>query len=544
VSIQLKTLSLAWFSIMLSLISSTTGQGRQSGEQYTGDRSLNANREMRVLIDTNVLIHREDDKTVPRDLQRLLETLNRLRISVLVHPASLQDLRRDTKLVRSNVLQSKFRSYEQLSRPPDYRTNRAFVDLVGMPTKSNDDVDNALLYAVFQNAVDFLITEDRGILRKAAKLSTRDRVIPIDEALVLFSGILPRKAKTSVPLIQHVPVNNLDINDSFFDDLKEDYPEFLAWFTRVAKAGRECLVFWRDDGSIGALLIYKIEEADELVDCTPELPRMRRVKLSTFKVTETGNKVGELFIKMAVEFARENDIGRIYLTHIVKSLDDKLVRLLLEYGFIKVGNSSRQDENVFEKAIRDPIRWDDTTILSPRMLWPMFRDEKRISKFMVPIWPEYHDRLFIEFEGRLPTLFDSLGFVLEGNTIGKAYLCHSRIKKISTGDLLLFYRSKDLHAITTLGVVEEAHANMRDAATVQELVDRRTVYSRAEIEETAKRDTLVLLFTWNCYLDRVVSLDQLRKFGISDRQSVSEISHEQYIKIISAGGISGHLVIH
>lgn len=74
---------------------------------------------MRVLIDTNVIIHREDAKTVPQELQQLEKTLHQLKASVLVHPSSLHDLRRDSDVARAKIILSKFDTYERLVDPPD-----------------------------------------------------------------------------------------------------------------------------------------------------------------------------------------------------------------------------------------------------------------------------------------------------------------------------------------------------------------------------------------------------------------------------------------
>ena len=47
------------------------------------------------------------------------------------------------------------------------------------------------------------------------------------------------------------------------------------------------------------------------------------------------------------------------------------------------------------------------------------------------------------------------GFLVEGNAIKKAYLCNAKTKQMAEGDIVLFYRSVDVSAITSLGVVEE-----------------------------------------------------------------------------------------
>jgi len=62
-----------------------------------------------------------------------------------------------------------------------------------------------------------LVTEDKGIIKKASWLGLSDRVLGILDARVLFGEMLPHEIVDATPLIIHCPVHNLDINDPFFD---------------------------------------------------------------------------------------------------------------------------------------------------------------------------------------------------------------------------------------------------------------------------------------------------------------------------------------
>jgi len=69
-------------------------------------------------------------------------------------------------------------------------------------------------------------------------------------------------------------------------------------------------------------------------------------------------------------------------------------------------------------------------------------------KFLVPIRPDYHERMFLGFKQQL-TLPEMLGELeIPGNAIDKAYLSNFIIRKIQQGDLILFYRSQDIQKIT------------------------------------------------------------------------------------------------
>ena len=107
--------------------------------------------------------------------------------------------------------------------------------------------------------------------------------------------------------------------------------------------------------------------------------------------------------------------------------------------------------------------------------------------FMVPIRPEYHNRLFT-MSARQTFLSEYFGdIIVEGNTIKKAYLCGSKIKKIRPGDILVFYQSRSVKAATAVGVVEKVHTRLIDPDKILQYVIRRTVYSYEETKEMSKK---------------------------------------------------------
>ena len=63
---------------------------------------------MRVLIDSNIIIYREDNYVILDNLQKLLKILNSIKdLVVLVHPMSLVDIKNDANEVRKNIISSK-----------------------------------------------------------------------------------------------------------------------------------------------------------------------------------------------------------------------------------------------------------------------------------------------------------------------------------------------------------------------------------------------------------------------------------------------------
>lgn len=499
---------------------------------------------MRVLIDTNIFIYREDDHVLPSNLQKLLKILNELNVEMLVHPKSIEEIKRDLNADRREIALSKIQTYSLLEQPPTPDSDMNFLNIVEPPSKLNDYVDNTLLYAVYKDAVVFLITEDRGVHKKAIRLNIKDRVLSLEDALGIFKKDIRKERVSHPPALKEESVHNLEINDPFFDSLKKEYEEFETWFKKIKQEGRKCWVHFKNDGLIGALLIYKVE--DESIDSTPSLPAKNRLKISTFKVAYVGNKMGELFIKLSVEYSIKNGIDEMYLTHFTKP-NDFLVELITEFGFNRVARNRRGEDIFIKELIPDN---EKTGSLSPieisKIYYPSFYDGTNIDKFIVPIRPEFHERLFIDYRGRQTRLPEHLGeFIVEGNTIKKAYLCHAKIKKISPGDILIFYRSVDSE-LTSIGVVDKIVSDTQDKDEIMKLVVKRTVYPLDEIEGMVEKPVMVILFTWHFHFTNPLKLRDLKIWGIlkAAPQSIIGLDHEKYLKVKNRGGIDERFTVN
>ena len=245
------------------------------------------------------------------------------------------------------------------------------------------------------------------------------------------------------------------------------------------------------------------------------------------------------FLKLAMDYSIRNSISEVYLTHFSVPEKDELVDLICEYGFEAVGLNRRGETIYLKKMFPTGQGICAKAADFHKRYWPCFCDGPETRKFIVPIRPAYHDRLFVELKERV-SLFEMAGeMIVEGNTIKKAYLCHSRLKRLSAGSVLLFYRSQTKQAVTALGVVEAVFQGLNDADTIMKAIDRRTVYGRAEIVDMMKKPTTVLLFTWHFYLPRPVTLGALLQESVLRRapQSITEISHKAYCMVKSRGGI-------
>jgi predicted RNA-binding protein with PUA-like domain len=396
--------------------------------------------------------------------------------------------------------------------------------------------------------IDFLVTENRDIHQEASTKNLDDRILLVEEALRIFNNYINKDTRIAPFPLKHEYVRNLNYNDPIFDSLKEEYmPEFEGWFKKISIEGRKSWVYYRRDGSIGAILIYKIEN-EPIEDSKPPLPERKRLKISMLKVTYIEHKIGELFIKMAVDVSVKNDIDEIYLTHFTKS-DDPLVKLISEYGFKKIAVKNN-GEDIFAKNL--VVSGDCAKSLPPieisKAFYPSFYDGDQVRKFIVPILPVYHNKLFTDYSKRQVTLAEYADeFVIEGNTIKKAYLSHSNIRRMQLGDLILFYRSEDLQAITSLGVVEAVYSGIEDTGQILQIAGKRTVFSRGEVDKWVERSPVsVFLFRHHFHLKKLIELERLiaSKVVKAAPQSAMEISSDGYAQIKNMGGIDERYTVH
>ena len=169
-------------------------------------------------------------------------------------------------------------------------------DLRALDWKQNnehDRVDNLLLFSLKRGAVSFLVTEDRGIHKKAISAGLSDRVFFVEDFVAYL-----RNAKGSVvnsTLVTYDQVKckylyEVDVENVFFDSLRQGYDGFNSWYRKCSEQGRQAWIIQSGD-VISALCIFK-EEYDERVTSSNEILRGRILKLCTFKVADLGKNTG------------------------------------------------------------------------------------------------------------------------------------------------------------------------------------------------------------------------------------------------------------
>lgn len=498
---------------------------------------------MDVLIDTNVFIEREQDSALREPLQELEHVLNSKSHTILVHPLSKEEIRAYENEERREIAESKIATYAELPLP-DYPTSSdtEFREYVPEAHDDNEQVDNALLFATYDGQVDYLVTEDKGIHRKAERLDIADRVLRINEGPSTFADDEP--AYNGPPSIQSLCVRELDIDDPIFNSLKEEYEDFEEWIRGIPD--REAYVNWNADDTLGAVLILKPNEVEPLGEDGP-LPPRDRLKICTLKVSEDrrGSKIGELLVSIAIREAIDEELEEMYLTHRIRP-DDHLVQLISEYGFRRAAKKAT-GESVFLKRLKPGPDDDPDPMETNIRFYPTFYDGPDVDKFIVPIIPRFHDRLFQDYDKRRTKLRDFSGqFYPEGNTIKKAYLTHAPTRQIDRGDLLLFYRSRDHQELTSVGVCDCVEYEVDSGQEVETVVGRRSVFTSSEIEEQVTKPTTVIMFKWHSDLNNPLHFQVLEQEDViaSAPQSIQQLDDSGYEYVKTAGGIDERFTIN
>lgn len=482
---------------------------------------------MRFLLDTNVLIPLEDSKLVlGPNLANLVRLAREHHLDLLYHPASERDIQRDKNEDRKRQTLERLTKYSRLENPPACPWNTPETD-------ENDAADNDILYALERNAVHALVTEDHAIHRKAQLRGLGNRVFYIQTAEDYLTRLYSEKP-VSLPNIQSVNLYQLDVAAPFFDSLRVGYSKFNQWFTRVSQEGRKA---WISGGvnELKALCIYAIQE-NEIITKDKQILEGKALKLCTFKVGEgaRGNKIGELFLKAAFRYATDNKIENIFIT--VKPGEHLfLVNLLADFGFKNHGENEDGDL-VFVKwhPVDSPL-----DILAPfdymRDYFPHYRADADIRKYLVPIRPNFHDILFPDYPKPQPDLFGAVASAV-GNAIKLAYLSNAPQSQIKAGDVVLFYRSDDLKAVTSLGVVERFYVS-KNPEEIATLVNRRTVYNMDQIRSMAQKPTKIILFRLIGHFKSPVSYRQMLEKNLlaGPVQSITNITDVVFEKIRDHG---------
>jgi predicted nucleic acid-binding protein len=503
---------------------------------------------VRVLLDTNIIIHREASRIMRSEIGVLFKWIDNLHYSKCVHPVTVEEINKykddevrrtfNVKLDSYNILQTvaPFSEFvEEVSRRED--------------KNQNDLNDTKLLNEVFAGRVDILITEDRKILHKARLLGIADKVYTIDSFLERVTAEHPELVDYSVLAVKKELFGNIDLADEFFDSLKQDYPDFERWFNRKAE---ETAYVCKVDDKIAAFLYLKVEDENEnYSDIYPTFTRKRRLKIGTFKVSLNGNKLGERFIKIIFDNAVRFKVDEIYVTIFNKRIEqERLIRLLEDFGFVHHGykRNGTEEELVYVRSMEKPASLD-----RPKCVYP-YIPTRGNNIYFVSIYPEYHTDLFPDSILRTESPNDFIENEPFRNAISKVYISRAPERNLQTGDVLVFYRTGGIYkgVVTTIGIVENVITNIRSEEEFISLCRKRSVFSDDELREhwnyNPRNRPFIVNFLYTYSLPKRPNLAKLVEIGVfpnifSLPRGFGRLSREQFMAIMREAHANESLII-
>ena len=502
---------------------------------------------MKVLLDTNIIIHREANRVINKDIGILFNWLDRLKYQKCIHPLSIEEIKshEDKKIVET--MRTKIQNYNLLKTIAPETTQIQKIRKT-FDKSDNDEIDTSLLKEVFSGRVNYLISEDLKIHLKAKTLGISDRIFTINSFIDKVMSDNPDLIDYKTLSIRKKYFGEININDLFFQNFREEYIGFEKWFL---KKSDEIAYVCYDKERITAFLYLKVENEDEnYSDIHPILCKKKRLKISTFKVTCYGLYLGERLLKIIFDNALQYKVNEIYVTIFDNNADRiLLIKLLETWGFryhgIKYSDSGK--EKVY---IRNFER--DFIISDPKLSFPYISKNSRV--FIVPIYPAYHTELFPDSILRTESPNDFVENEPHRNAISKAYISHSHERELKTSDIILFYRTGGyyLSVVTTIGIVENIIIDIKDETDLIKKCKKRSVLSDKQLTEFWYKYPTLKPFIVNflyCYsfpkrpnLKRLIEIGVIP--GIHDApRGFTRISLENFYKIVKEANVDESIIV-
>ncbi|HEV7333136.1 MAG TPA: PIN domain-containing protein [Flavisolibacter sp.] len=502
---------------------------------------------MRVLLDTNIVIHRETAKVVLPSIGQLFRWLDHLIYTKCIHPLTAAEIAKhhDTQVVRT--MQVKLEAYHLLKTEAPRHTSIEAI-IASMDKDDNDRNDSRLLNELVQDRVDLFITEDRKLHRKAKSLGLGDKVFTVSHFVEKCMAEHPELVNYKVLSVQKTYFGSLDVSLPFFDSFREDYQGFDKWFHR--KSDEIAYVCYRKNQLVGFLYIKTEGAGENYRDIQLLFTPKKRLKIGTLKVELSGYRIGERFLKIVFDNALVNKVEEIYVTIFDKSPEQvRLIELLEEWGFVLHGEKATPTGN--EKVyVRDFSR--SANLIAPRLTFPFV--SKKATPFFVPIWPAYHTELLPDSILNTESPANFKENEPHRNTLSKVYISHSYERNLKPGDAILFYRTGGKHAgvATTIGIVEKVYNNIQSPKELHDICRKKTFFTDDALMEFWTRykgiKPFVVEFLYAYSLRKRPNLARLVELGIiKDIMSVprgfSAISMDQLQLVLKDSQSNESLIV-
>lgn len=439
---------------------------------------------MKVLLDTNIIIHREANRVVEHDIGQLFNWLDKLHYDKYVHPITIAEIETYQNKQVVDTFSIKLDSYNIIKHQLPFSEEIKKISS-SFDVNDNDINDTHLLNEIYENRIGFLITQDKKIHLKAIELGISDRVFKIQSFLEKVTSENPDLVQYNVLAVKKVEFAEVDLNDSFFDTFREDYKEFDNWFK--SKFDKVCYVCY-SDSNLTAFLYIKVEdETENYSEIEPPLTKKKRLKIGTLKVINNGYKIGERFLKIVFDNAIQYKVDEIYVTVFDKRPEQcQLIEMIKDWGFIEHGikTTSNGDEIVLTRPFGKSLPID---ISKPKHSFPFFSRETR--KYIIKIEPQYHTELFPDSINKREDESRYTENEPHRNRIGKVYISHSKDRHLKSGDVVIIYRmgetkpKKYSSTVTSICIVEQIFDGFKSFDDFYKACYRRTMISKEDLEK-------------------------------------------------------------
>lgn len=485
---------------------------------------------MKALLDTNIIIHREANKIVSQDIGILYRWLDRGQYTKCIHSATIAEVKKNPNKETVDLFLVKLESYEVIDIPSPFQDEVKNVS-DQFDTTDNDIVDTVLLNEVFVGRVDILITEDKKIHKKALELGIQDKVFTIDSFLEKTFAEHPELVNYKVLNVLKLKFGKIDLNDTFFDSLKEDYVGFDKWF--IKKYDEEAYITINsNNGMLLSFLYLKVEDENEnYSNINPQFSSKRRLKIGTFKVISNGFRLGERFMKIIFDNALKNHVQEIYVTVYDKRPEQRrLIDLLEQWGFVLWGTKG-EGELVYVRDFSPQFNIENLKSCFPYI-------SKGRNVYVVPIYPEYHTELLPDSILNTESPKEFIEDFPHRNCINKVYVSRAMEPYPSVGDILVFYRTGGYYksVVTTIGEVLEVKTDFQDENDFILYCRKKSVYPEQALREMwrySARKPFVVNFLYDYSFPHRINMKELIDLkvltGINDApRGFKPITKEQF----------------
>lgn len=438
---------------------------------------------MKALLDTNIIIHREANKIVSQDIGILYRWLDRGKYTKCIHSATIAEVKKNPNKETVDLFLVKLESYEVIEIPSPLQDEVKTVS-EQFDTTDNDKVDTVLLNEVFVGRVDILITEDKKIHKKAQELGIQDKIFTIDSFLEKIFAEHPELVNYKVLNVQKLKFGKIDLNDTFFNSLKEDYAGFDKWF--IKKYDEEAYITINsNNGMLLSFLYLKVEDENEnYSNINPQFSSKRRLKIGTFKVISNGFRLGERFLKIIFDNALKNHVQEIYVTVYDKRPEQRrLIDLLEQWGFVLWGTKG-EGELVYVRDFSPQFNIENLKSCFPYI-------SKGRNVYVVPIYPEYHTELLPDSILNTESPEEFIEDFPHRNCINKVYVSRAMEPYPNIGDILVFYRTGGYYksVVTTIGEVLEVKSDFLNENDFILYCRKKSVYPEQALRDMWRYST-------------------------------------------------------